>query len=290
MEAAGRIGKALWLAGELLFRDNGPYWASALAYFALLSSFPLILAAATIVSFFVETEQAVDYATSLVGDFLPEGEDMIEAVISEAIDARGRAGLVSLGLLLWSGSRVFGAVTRALNVAFGAHEHYPLHKRLLIELAMLFTIGILFVLAFASRWILNAGWGLPAFLPESGLVYGAVRGAVPGFLLFLALALTYRFVPRRDVHWRPALAGAAVGALLFVVAQPLFLGYLGQIGELNVIYGSVTAIVILVIWAWIVSLIVLYGGNVAARFQSMLIEGKSAEEVRQTQRGTPKGD
>jgi membrane protein len=280
VSAVGKFARIVWLSGIVLGRENGPYWAAAIAYFSLMSFFPLLLATASIGTYIVGADRAVEQAMSVVDDFIPQGAGAVEQVIREAIDARGTVGIVSLLLLLWSGSRVFGVVTRALNVAFQVPRNYPWHKRIVVEITMLLTIGVLFVLAFASRWVIGLIMQYGNFLPEErGLLFRALTAMVPVGLLFVALGLTYRFVPRQDVSWKAALAGAAVAVLLFFVAQPLFLGYMGDIASMNFIYGSLAVVVILVVWTWMVSLIVLFGGSLAARLQSVYIEGQPIDDL-----------
>jgi membrane protein len=138
----------------------------------------------------------------------------------------------------------------------------------------------LFVVGLASRLLLYLFWDRLTVLPgEAELLRQVVRWVLPLLLLVLAFFLTYRYVPRRDVSHRAALAGALSATLLFVGARPIFLNYLNRFGEYNLLYGSLTFLIILILWAWLVAMILLLGGHVAAHVQKVLIEGQPAEEV-----------
>lgn len=83
-----------------------------------------------------------------------------------------------------------------------------------------------------------------------------------------------------------------MATLLFVLARPLFVSYLRRFANYNLIYGSLAIVIIMVFWAWIVALILLFGGETASHTQAMVIEGQPKEEVerRHLQRSPVKQD
>ncbi len=279
-ERLRRIWEVLVQSVKDLVTDSGPQWAAAVAYYSLLSAFPLLLAAVSLAAYFVDPNRAVDQATRLLGEFLPEGEEQIATIVKEAVEASGQVSLLSLAALLWTGSRVFGVLTRALNVAFDVDEQYGFFKRLLVEAVMMLTIGVVFVLALASGLLVDLLWRVLQVLPAGrGLVFELVQEAIRVALLLASFFLIYRFVPRGRRDSRAALAGAVVATLLFLAARPLFIGYVQQFGRHNVVYGSLAVAIILVLWAWLVALITLFGGELAGHVRTMLIEGQTPEEV-----------
>jgi membrane protein len=264
------------------FNDSAPQWAAAIAYYSLLSSFPLILAIASIISYLVNVDPqwVVDQLGRWLGDFLPQGAAQFESVVESALQARGTVTLLSIGTLLWTGSRVFGAVTAALNIAFDVDETYGFIKRTLIEISMLATIGLLFVLALASSTLLNLLLNILQLLPAGGsLAYQLIIDVVPGLMLVLAFFLIYLLLPRRKVDWMVALAGALVATALFLIARPLFTTYVQNFGNYNIVYGSIGLVVIIIFWAWIVAAILLFGGEIASHLQDIVLEEKSPQDV-----------
>jgi membrane protein len=261
------------------FHDSGPQWAAAIAYYSLLSTIPLLLVVASVAAFFVDPNWAVQQATDLLGRFLPTDGGQLKRIVNEAIAARGSVSLLSMAFLLWTGTRVFGTVTQALNIVYDVDESYGFLKRILVELVMVLTIGLLFVVALASRWLINLLWRNFQSLPGSGqgLIFQVI-------LLLLTFFLLYSFVPRRQVNWRAALLGAILATLLILAARPLFLTYVQRFAAYNLIYGSLAIVIILVFWAWMVAVIVIFAGEVASHTQAMLIEGQTAQEVEREHR------
>jgi membrane protein len=275
-----RTAIAIYQAARDFFTDSAPLWAAAIAFYGLLSAFPLILAGILLGSYFMETAEAVDWATRLLSTFLPLGEEEMIEVVEEALAARGTVGIVSFALLFWSGSRVFSAVTIALNIAYDVDEHYSFLRRTVVEFTLLLTLGTLFILALGSRLLLNLIWDRLTWLPgRDSIAFDLVTGVASALLLFLTFFLIYHFVPRRKVDWRATLAGAVIATTIFLLAQPLFLGYLQWFADYNILYGSLAITIIVVLWSWIVALILLFGGETAAHIQDILIEGKSREMV-----------
>jgi membrane protein len=274
------IGKVLIQSTKDLFIDSASQWAAAIAYYSLLSSFPLLLAVATIAAYFIDPQVAIDKSTQLLGEVVPKGENRVGAIVQEALDARGTVSLLSIGALLWSGSRVFGAVTLALNIVYDADETYGFFKRTFVEVIMLMSIGSVFILALASRWLVDLAWNVLEILPTGqGIIIQVIDMVLPVLLLLTSFFLIYRFVPRRQQDSRSAFSGAVVSTTLFLVARPLFLWFLDLFGSYSLIYGSIATMVLLVFWAWVVSMILLFGGEIASHVQKILIEGESAEEV-----------
>lgn len=276
-----RVGEMFVQATKDFFHDNGPQWAAAISYYSLLSTFPLLLAAASVAAFFVEPAWVVNRLTELLGQFLPAGESEIDSIVQNAIEARGTVGLLSFGALLWSGSRVFGALTRALNIVYDVDETYSFLKRTLVEFAMLLTIGLLFVVALSLRPLLAL---LASIIDDltpltETLAARAALQLLPVVLLVVALFLLYRFVPRARVDWRAALFGAVLAAALIIIARPIFTTYARQFASYNLIYGSMAIVAILIFWAWIVAVIILYCGEIVSHTQAMLIEKQPAYKV-----------
>jgi membrane protein len=266
--------RLLWLSGQDFFADDGPQWSAALSYYAVLSLFPLLLALASLAAAFVDPVWAVERSVTLLATFLPLGDRLIAETVRGALEAGGRVGALSILVLLWSGSRVFSTLTHALNAAYDVEEPYVLWKRLGLELAMVLSVGLLFVLALSSGFLLSLAWRLLGVLPhQRGFLFGLVKDVLPLGLLLFTFYLAYRYVPRTRTDHRAALAGSAVAVLLFALARPLFVYYLEKFARYNLIYGSLSIIIVLLVWIWLVAAIVLYGGEVASHVQRLWMEG-----------------
>ncbi len=269
-----------WRVYRNFTHDNGFQWAAAIAYYTLLSVFPLVLLAVALAAYVVDVRWAVEQASQFLENVMPARTFQIRELVDGAVQLRAGATVASLLFLLFTGSQVFGVVTQALNVTYDVSNHYGFFRRLAMRLGQALVIGSLFVVGLASRFILDLLWDQLKVLPaEAEVLRQLVRWVLPVLLLFLAFFLTYRYVPRRDVSHRAAMVGAAAAVLLFVAARPIFLGYLQNFANYNVLYGSLAALIILVLWAWLVAIVLLLGGHVTAHVQKVLIEGQNAADV-----------
>jgi membrane protein len=275
--------RTVWMVAKQsvldMLTDSGPQWAASVAYYALLSAFPLLLLIVSVAAYFVDPQWAVDHLTSLLGDFAPK-EDQINSVVKEAIQARGQVSLIAFGSLLWTGTRVFDALTRALNVAFNVDETYGFVKRFFVDAVMLLTIGAVFMLGVSSGYLTQLLWEALQFLPsKQGAVYTIVSLFVQVALLLLAVLLLYRYVPRGNQTWKAAAIGAVTATALLSLGSPLFQYYANRFGNYQLIYGSLGVVIIVLLWVWIGALVILFGGEVASHVQAMVIDGQSAEDV-----------
>lgn len=241
----------------------------------MLSAFPLLLLATSIASYFIDPQWATKQIGGFLGSLVPGGEARIQGIVNGVAAAQSSVTILSGAGLAWAGTRVFAALTSALNVAHDVDD-YGFLRRLVVEVIMLLTIGLIFVFALISGLLLDGLWQIVQVVPiHRGFAFQAIEWLVRVLLLFSAFLLTYRYVPRTRPNWRSVVAGAVVATILFLAAQPLFLFYLERFGQYNLIYGSLTIAIILLLWVWIAALITLFGGEIASHTQSILIEGKS---------------
>ena len=98
-----QVGKVLVHSAKHFVKDNGPQWAAAIAFYSLLSVFPLLLAAIAIAAYFVDPEWAIEQGSQLIRGLIPSGTQFIREVVQELIETRGEVGVLSILVLLWSG-------------------------------------------------------------------------------------------------------------------------------------------------------------------------------------------
>ncbi len=279
------------LAARNFFKDDNASWAAAIAYYSLLSLFPLLLVVGSVSAFFVDPQWAVKQATHYLGELLPRGPVAIDRIVVQTFATARGSGLFSILPLIWTGALVFGAVTKSLNIIFDAGEKFQFWKHLRVRFAMLLMLGVMFLVALGSPIVLQTlrwTFGILPFGQET--LFHLVVNALPPAFVLVAFSFTYRFVPARRPHWRPALAGAILAALLFATAKPIFLGYLLWLGRYSVIYGSLGGIIVVVLWTWIVAMVGLFGAQIAARTQAVFVEGRPIEEVERRHLQRPSRD
>ena len=275
------LGSAFIQALKDSFADNATQWAAAIAYYSFLSLFPLLLAAVSLSAYFVSPDWAIGKAIVLLREFVPEGDAAVQRIIRDAVhDAHPYAGIVSLLLLLVLGSRAFGALSRALNIAYEGEQTDSLARRIVIEIGMMTAVGVLFVCTLFSHYLLLFLSNAVRLLPgETGTTFTVIAQLIRVLLILSAFYLIYRFVPRKRLNWKSIALGAVVATSLLVAARPLFYGYVQNLASYNLMYGGIAIAVVLLVWGWVAAFITILSGEMASHFQTMVLEGAGAKAV-----------
>jgi membrane protein len=249
---------------------RGSAAAASIAYYALFSLFPLLLALVAAGSIFLEGEQIYQETIELVSGAIPVSRELIERNVQQVLESRGPVGLVSLAGLLWSALGVFTTLAGNLNRAWPEAEQRGFLKRRLVALGMVGVLAALLLLSLLSTAMLellprlHLPWWDVTALYES-LPWPLLSNLLPwtfGFLMFLAM---YRWVPNTDVTWPAALWGALVADLVWEAAKRGFVWYLGTgLATYRLVYGSLGTVVALMFWIYLSAWIALFGAHLSA--------------------------
>ena len=256
-------------------------WAAALAFYGVLSLFPLLLAGAAVASYVVPPALVTARLSALVEGILPPGVIDVEPIVTAAIAARGEVGLLALVLWLLAGRRILGALVTALDrVSDVDARHETVRRRALVELVFLAGIGLLFLVALVARSLLGllweAVWGATPTTP----VTWTVSVTVHAFLLLVAFYALYTVVPHGERSRRATVLRLLVAKLPVLVRRTIFLAILNRLwASFSLIYGPLALAALLLTWAWTLGLIILFGGSLASHVKVMVIEGRSAREA-----------
>jgi membrane protein len=255
--------------------------AAAMAYYFFFSMFPMLLFILALASMF-PVEGLEQWLLAALAQYLPaEAYTLIEGIVQSLLGTP-RSGLLSVGaiLTLWTASSAFGAVMVGLNRAYRAQEYRP-WWRLRLE-AMGLTIGLsaLMIVAF----VLGPFGGQLVILvtsilgPLAGDVAAVLRWAITVTAVMLVVAAVYYVCPaiKRDWQWiRP---GSVLFTLGFAGTSAAFSFYVENFGAYDKTYGSLGAVIILLLWMYILALILLLGGELNA-FLEELSCGRSQQAV-----------
>jgi len=198
---------------------------------------------------------------------MPGAVDVLSENIEDVIRLRGAIGAVSIVLLLWSASAMFGALSRAINRVWDVHKDRPFHIRKLRDLGMALGTGILFALSLGATSIVSIlrNTDMPAF--DVAIDVGARTLA---FLISLAIVLVlYKFIPNTKTFWRYVWPGALLSAILFEIAKNLFVLYLDHFASYESVYGSVASVIILLVWIYFSAFILILGAEFSAEYGRM---------------------
>lgn len=244
--------------------------AAAMAYYALFSLFPLLLALVAAWSFVLEREHAFQQVVGFVTEAIPISQELIERNIQRVLELRGTVGLVGLIGLLWSAMGAFTALSHNINRAWPNAEPRSFLERRLVALGMVGALAVLLAFSLVSTTVLNLLSQLQVPLWDGVSIYetplwGALSNFIPWlFTFFLFLAL-YLWVPNIEVERRAAFWGALVAALAWEVAANGFAWYLRSgLVRYELVYGSLGAVVALMFWIYWSSWITLFGAHLSA--------------------------
>jgi len=187
-----------------------------------------------------------------------------------------RGGILSLGavLALWSASSAFSGLMGALNVAYGVRERRPWWKvRLLaigLTVALSFFMILAFVLAVGSGPL--ATWVAEQLGPAGGVTLLVVNWLMALAAITLVIASVYHFCPDVDFPWRWFSPGSVLFTLGFGATTVAFSYYVARFASFDKTYGSLGAVIILLVWMYLLALFVLLGGEVNAYLDREMAE------------------
>ena len=207
-----------WIDGSIrkMGQHDTSFMAAGMAYYAVLALFPLILGIIALWGIFLPSESVQDRLFDFFESNFPGSTDFLEENITGTIAARGALGAVSVVGLLWAGSGMFGAMTRAINRAWDAESrHYVLRK--LQDLGMVLGVGALLILSVGLMTAVGV-FSETTFVEMNTPLKVGFR--VLGFLLNLGIFLSlYKFIPNVKTRWRHVWPGALIAAILFEVVD-----------------------------------------------------------------------
>ena len=164
---------------------------------------------------------------------------------------------------------MFSAISLAINRAWDIRRYRPFFIRKASELGMVFGIGILFLLSLVVSAIISILRGV-LNLPEAGLIIVNVGSRLVAFLLILAVfLLLYKLIPNTRTYWRYVWPGALLAAILFEIARTLFVFYLENFANYQLIYGSITSIIALLVWIYYSAFIMILGAEFTFQYGRM---------------------
>jgi membrane protein len=262
--------------------DHVPMLAGGVAYFAFLAVFPALIAAITLYGLIADPGQVADQVRSLAGMLPPETRPLIvnqlNSLVSTSGNALGVGLVVSLLAALWSASSATGNLIQAVNLAYDEEETRGFVR--MRAIALLLTLGaIVFVLVTLTLVAVVPPLLDALHIGTAGRVVAqVVRWVLLLVMVITALAVVYRVAPDRDApRFGWASIGALVAAVLWLVGSALFSLYVNYFGSYDKTYGTLAGVVVLMLWLYLTSYIVLLGAEI------------NAEAERQTRRDTTTG-
>jgi membrane protein len=254
-------------------KDEMSQRAAALTYYALMSLFPALLIGVAVLGYFGQAALVSDAADYLKdAGAPPETVDAVTKALESAQSQRGTAlGALIIGLVtaLWGAAGAFGSVGSALNQVFRVEEGRGFVKHKLHNLAwtllLIFLAAVTLMLLFLGGGLAEDVLGLVGLGESAVAVWSIVRW--PGALLvaMLVYAVVYYAAPNVEIrHWRYITPGAVFGVLAWLLASAAFFFYVSSFASYSATYGAFATVVILLIWLYLTSAVLLLGAELNA--------------------------
>ena len=252
--------------------DNLSMIAAGVAFYILLAIFPAIAALVSIYGLFADSA-TVQQHVQMLGQFIPQEamaiiEEQMQRVAGSAKGALGFGVAIGILAAIWSAAKGMKALIEALNIVYDERETRGFIKLNLIALGL--TLGlILFIIVTLGAIVV-----LPALFGNLGLgnlvqdLIAILRWPALAIALMIVLAILYRFAPDRDKpRWQWVSWGAVAATVLWIIGSIAFSWYVQNFGSYNKTYGSVGAVVILMMWFWISAYVILLGAETNAEME-----------------------
>ena len=247
--------------------DNVLGIAAQVAYNFFFSLFPLLLFIAPMLSLLGDKRKIVSDLLSRLSTVVPaDALSLLSKVINDVVFAQNAPGLISIGAVLaaWSGSNIFTTFMDALDTAYDVKDERPWWKKRLLAVAVL--VGWAVIITFVTAILLAGDTIVHYARTRLGMDGSAVKvWAILQFPLAIVLLvaffyLMYWLLPYAKQDKRQILVGSVVAAFLFGIATLLFRLYV-QHFPANKAYGTVGAVMVLLSWMYVVSVVILVGGE-----------------------------
>ena len=253
-----------------LTKDEVSVRSASLAYYFILAVFPALLFVISIVGFFasVNAQFQQELFTNMSRMLPGSAAELVHKTI-EQVSVGSGTWKMAAGILgaLWAASNGVSAVMGSLNVAYEVEETRPWWKQKAIAVGLTFALAVLVIAALA----ITLFGGMAAEYVGSHLGLGSalvigwkvVQWPVVLALMFGAFALTYYAAPNlKEPEWHWITPGSALGLVAWLVASIGFKIYLMFFNSYSKTYGSLGAVIILLVWLYITGYVILVGGEI----------------------------
>jgi membrane protein len=264
-QLAKRVYAEIW-SDELLDR------AAALSYYFAFALFPALLFLTALIGL-LPVPRLMDQLMEHVYQVLPDDTaSMLSRTLAEVVRGAG-GGLLSIGALaaLWAASSGMASVMAALNAAYEVEDPRPWWKRRLISIVLtlgfsVFTVTSLLLLVFGPR----IGKAVAAWFGLSDVftvVWNVASWPVILFLVLTAIALVYYLAPAVRQRWQWVTPGSVFAGIVWIGASLGLRFYVRLFGNYNATYGSIGGVILLLLWLYVSSLVLLLGAEINSEIE-----------------------
>ena len=270
--------------------------AAKLGYYFLLALFPLLIFLTSVIGLIIGSGTGMRHTLfAYLARVMPSSAfQLIQATMLEISNASG-AGKLSIGLLaaLWAASNGIGAITQALNRAYDVEETRSWWKQRAVAIGLTMGLSLLII---AALVLVMGGGRIADYLAVSygfssvfTVSWKILQWPIALSFMLLAFAMIYFFAPDlRDQDWKWITPGSVIGVALWLAVSFAFKGYLHFFDSYSKTYGSLGAVIVLMLWLYLTGLAVLIGGQVNSEIENAAAQ-KGAADAKPKGANSPRG-
>ena len=265
-------------------KDDMTTYASALAYRAIFSLFPFLLFLISLLGL-LDLQEFFTWLREQVSLVLPpDALDLVNPVIDEM--QQQKSGFLSFGILvaLWSASIGVRSLMNAMNKAYDVEEGRPTWK--LIILSVVYTIGLALILLATAALMIVGPQVMEWLADQVGLketvviLWTWLRWPVVVVLMMLVLAVIYYVTPDVEQKFRFITPGSVLAVIVWIAASVGFGLYVQNFGNYDATYGSIGAVIVLLLYFYISAAVLLFGAEMNAVIEHASADGKDQGDKR----------
>lgn len=247
-----------------------------LAYFFLLSFFPMLIFLVTLLPYLnLETELVYSTLVNIMPD---EVYRLIESTLNEILTNRN-SSLLSIGIIgtIWSASKGINALFRALNKAYDTEGRVGIVNRglsLVFTIALVVVVGVALLLPVFGQQIGHFMFSIVGVEEQFVLFWHNIRWTIPLLLIFLVLLGLYWFIPNTDPRQKimGVWPGAIFSTLAWLALTYGFSFYISNFANYSATYGSIGGVIILMLWLYFTGMILIFGAVLNATMQKRALQ------------------
>lgn len=262
--------------------------AAQLSYYFLLALFPLLIFLTSIIGIILGSGTGIRHSLfNYLSQVMPPAAfKLVDDTMYEVSRSSG-SGKISFGILaaLWAASNGMGAISESLNAAYDVKETRPYWKARLVSISLTIAIAVLTMTALvlilyggtiADKVAMSYGFG-----DQFTIAWKVLQWPIVLLFILLTFSLIYYFAPDlKDQDWKWVTPGSLIGVGLWLLVSFLFRLYLSFFDSYSTTYGSLGAVIILMLWFYLTGLAILIGGEINSEIENAAAE-KGAPDAKE---------
>ncbi|MDJ0941575.1 MAG: YihY/virulence factor BrkB family protein [Woeseiaceae bacterium] len=252
-------------AAEASQKNQSKDIAAGIAYYTFLSIFPLLLGLVSLGGHFLRSEDLQLRLNRLIIETLPASAEFVARNIESVVRIRGAAGITSILVLLWSASKLVGVLSRSINRTLGLRRDHAAYLSPLRYFMLTVLVAVLVIIAITIAPIIEvlAEQQLSFVDPRINWLIEIIAGNTVGIAITGGLVtVVYMLIPYHRPEFSEILPGLAAATLALEIGKRAFAWYVDQAADYSAVYGSLSSIIVMLLWMYFAARIVLYGAEI----------------------------